>query len=85
MQFKAHVIVMPQREILDPQGKAVEGALIQLSGSNIGNVRVGKKIEFEISSPSIEDARLQVEDVSKKLLANLIIEDFHIELVNIED
>jgi len=81
MQFNARVIVMPQREILDPQGKAVEGSLNQLSDSAIENVRIGKNIEFTIESSSPETARTEVETLSKKLLANLIMEDFHIEIM----
>lgn len=80
MLFNARVIVMPQREILDPQGKAVEGALTQLSDAGIGNVRIGRNIEFTIESSSTETARTEVETLSKKLLANLIMEDFHIEI-----
>lgn len=80
MKFNARVIVMPQREILDPQGKAVEGSLNQLSDSEIGNVRIGKNIEFNIESSSKETAQREVENLSKKLLANMIMEDFHIEI-----
>jgi phosphoribosylformylglycinamidine synthase subunit PurS len=80
MQFSARVIVMPQKEILDPQGKAVEVSLNQLSNSDIGNVRIGKNIEFTIESNSLESATVEVENLSKKLLANLIMEDFHIEI-----
>jgi phosphoribosylformylglycinamidine synthase PurS subunit len=84
MQFKASVVVMPQKEILDPQGKAVEGALNQLVGSAIENVRIGKKIEFVIHADTKEKATAEVEEVSKKLLANLIMEDFHIEIETLE-
>lgn len=80
MQFNARVVVMPQREILDPQGKAVEGSLNQLSDSEIGNVRIGKNIEFTIEASSVDSARAEVQNLSKKLLANMIMEDFHIEI-----
>jgi phosphoribosylformylglycinamidine synthase subunit PurS len=80
MQFKARVVVMPQKEILDPQGKAVEGSLNQLSETEIGNVRIGKNIEFTIESDSHEMALAEVKNLSKKLLANMIMEDFHIEI-----
>jgi phosphoribosylformylglycinamidine synthase PurS subunit len=80
MQFNARVVVMPQKEILDPQGKAVEGSLNQLSETEIGNVRIGKNIEFTIESDSHEMALAEVKNLSKKLLANMIMEDFHIEI-----
>ena len=80
MQFNARVVVMPQKEILDPQGKAVEGSLNQLSETEIGNVRIGKNIEFTIQSDSHEMALAEVKNLSKKLLANMIMEDFHIEI-----
>ena len=80
MQFKVRVVVMPQKEILDPQGKAVEGSLKQLSVADISNVRIGKNIEFTIESDSHELALAEVKNLSKKLLANMIMEDFHIEI-----
>ncbi len=74
---------MPQKEILDPQGKAVEMALNQLSSVKIENVRIGKKIDLTIDASSKEQAISEVELISKKLLANLIMEDFTFELIEI--
>lgn len=81
-EFKAHVFVMPRPEILDPQGKAVESALNQLSSLPVADVRVGKRIEFNIQAPDPETAKKQVQELTEGLLANLIMEDFTIELIN---
>jgi phosphoribosylformylglycinamidine synthase len=70
-----------QKEILDPQGKAVEHALKQIGYSNVENVRIGKRIEFLIQADSEEAANQKVSEASKGLLANLIMEDFQIELL----
>ena len=83
MQFKALIDVMPQKEILDPQGKAVEEALNHLSSQSIKGVRIGKKIEFIIESESQASAVSQVEELSKKLLANLIMEEYRIEVLEV--
>lgn len=80
MQFKVKVNVMPQKEILDPQGKAVEQAMKQLGFSQVENVRIGKRIEFILEATNKESAREKVNEAGKSLLANLIMEDFEIEL-----
>ncbi len=71
---------MPQKEILDPQGKAVEQAMKQLGFSQVENVRIGKRIEFILEATNKESAREKVNEAGKSLLANLIMEDFEIEL-----
>ncbi len=71
---------MPQKEILDPQGKAVEHAMKQLGFSQVVNVRIGKRIEFEIEADNQEAAKEKVAEAGKNLLANMIMEDFEIEL-----
>lgn len=81
MRFKAKIDVMPQKEILDPQGKAVESALNQLSNGVVENVRIGKKIELTIEATDETEARKQIETLSSKLLANLIMEEFTIEII----
>jgi phosphoribosylformylglycinamidine synthase len=82
MNFKAKVTVMPQLEILDPQGKAVEQALHQMGLGTIENVRIGKKIEFNIEADSKTDALEKINSASKSLLANMIMEDFSVEIEN---
>jgi phosphoribosylformylglycinamidine synthase len=84
MQFKARVNVMPQKEILDPQGKAVEQALKQLGLSQVEDVRIGKRIEFNVQANDQDSALAKVTEAGKSLLANLIMEDFEIELIPME-
>lgn len=78
--YKALVSVMPRPEILDPQGKAVENAMNQLSSLRVDEVRIGKRIEFQIEAPDREAAEERVTELAKGLLANLIMEDYRIEL-----
>jgi phosphoribosylformylglycinamidine synthase len=80
MIFKANVTVMPQPEILDPQGKAVEQALHQIGIGSAQNVRIGKRIEFLIEADSEQLALEKVTEASKGLLANVILENFKVEL-----
>lgn len=76
MKFIAQIDVMPQKALLDPQGKAVSGSMKNLGHSNITNVRIGKHIQLEVEAGSEEEARAQVDDVCKKMLANLIMETY---------
>jgi phosphoribosylformylglycinamidine synthase PurS subunit len=70
------VDVMPKREILDPQGKAVLGALPRLGFQGVSEVRQGKRFEIELEGEA-DDARLDdVRRMAETLLANPVIEDF---------
>jgi phosphoribosylformylglycinamidine synthase len=80
MKFIAEIDVMPLKEILDPQGKAVTGSMKNLGLSEIKNVRIGKHITLEISADSEELAREKVDLACKKLLANLIMESYEFTL-----
>lgn len=80
MKFIAEINVMPLKEILDPQGKAVTGSMKNLNLSEISNIRIGKHITLEITSESEETAREKVDLACKKLLANLIMESYDFEL-----
>jgi len=82
MNFKAKVTVMPQMEILDPQGKAVEQALHQIGLGTIADVRIGKRIEFNIEAGSETEAIEKINSAGKSLLANMIMEDFFVEIEN---
>ncbi len=77
MKFLAKVDVMPHKAILDPQGKAVGAGLNNLGIHEVSQVRVGKHIEIEIESNSLEDAKMKVEDACQKLLANPIMESYN--------
>lgn len=73
MQYSAEINVMPLKELLDPQGKAVEHGLHKL-GFQSSNVRIGKHITLKIEANSKEDATRQVEEACKKLLHNPVME-----------
>ena len=76
MKYIAQIDVMPQKEILDPQGKAVKLGLNNLGMATIDNVRIGKHITLEVEADTKELAENQVDTACKKLLANLIMEEY---------
>lgn len=80
MKFIAQITVMPLKEILDPQGKAVTGSMKNLGLEEIHNVRIGKHITLEIESADEATARQRVDEACRKLLANLIMESYSFEL-----
>ena len=84
MKYKAIVSVMPLREILDPQGKAVQQAVRQLGISPIMDVRIGKQIELQIEAADLISAQKAAEEASAKILANPIIEEFRIVVLEVE-
>ncbi len=72
------VDVMLKNEILDPQGKAVHGALPRLGFEGITEVRQGKRFELEVDG-ELTDARLaEIHEIAEKLLSNPVIEDFEV-------
>ncbi|MGN6402886.1 MAG: phosphoribosylformylglycinamidine synthase subunit PurS [Flavisolibacter sp.] len=78
MKFSIQVKVMPLKELLDPQGKAVMTGLTNLGLKNIEDVRIGKNISLQIEANTIEEAKLLAQEASKKLLANPVMEYFEI-------
>jgi phosphoribosylformylglycinamidine synthase subunit PurS len=78
MIFSVQVKVMPLRELLDPQGKAVVGGLQNLGLKNINDVRIGKNISLQIEADSESQAKQIAEEASKKLLANPVMEYFEV-------
>jgi len=80
MKFIAEVNIMPLKEILDPQGKAVTGSMKNLGLIEIQNVRVGKHITLELDAQSEIIARQKVDEACRKLLANLIMESYEFEI-----
>ena len=81
MNFRAEIDVMPLKELLDPQGKAVEHSLEKLKFDDLRDVRVGKHITIKLAASSKEEAQSKVENACKKLLANPIMEGYKFELV----
>ena len=84
MKFKATIKIMPKPELLDPQGKTVGKNLINIGIDSISSVRVGKNIECTLEADSLSKAEEDVETAAKKLLANLIMENYTIELEEIK-
>ncbi|MES2377966.1 MAG: phosphoribosylformylglycinamidine synthase subunit PurS [Bacteroidota bacterium] len=74
--FHAEIDVMPKKEILDPQGKAVTGSMKNLGLAEIQNIRIGKHITLQIEAESEEVANQKVDLACKNLLANLIMESY---------
>lgn len=79
-KFIAEIDVMPLKALLDPQGKAVTGAMKNLNLSEIENVRIGKHITLEISADNEAAAKGKVDEACKKLLANQIMEFYEFKL-----
>ena len=74
----ARVLIRPKEGILDPQGQTVERALPQLGFEGVSDVRIGRLVEFEVDDPD------QIPAMCEKLLANTLIEDYEIEVVEAE-
>jgi phosphoribosylformylglycinamidine synthase PurS subunit len=79
-KFQAEIDVMPKKEILDPQGKAVTGSMKNLGLAEIQNVRIGKHITLELEADSAETAHTKVDTACKNLLANLIMESYSFDI-----
>tara|TARA_Y100001970_G_scaffold271009_1_gene365654 strand:+ start:110 stop:343 length:234 start_codon:yes stop_codon:yes gene_type:complete len=76
--MKIKVIVTLKAGVLDPQGKAIQQTLRSMNFDNVGDVRQGKFFEIEVKESDENRAKLLVDDMCKKLLANLVIEDYKI-------
>ena len=81
MIFQVQIKIMPLKDLLDPQGKAVLGGLHNLGMTGVQDVRVGKHISLQIEAANEAAAREVAENASKKLLANAVMEYFEIEFV----
>ena len=81
MTYTVQIKVMPLKELLDPQGKAVMGGLENLGLSGVEDVRVGKNITLQVNADSPEKAKAIAEEASKKLLSNPVMEYYEV-LVN---
>ena len=76
--MKVKVIVTPKEGVLDPQGKAIQQTLNGMSFSDVKQVRQGKYFDIEVSIEDEKKAKAKIEEMCKKLLANLVIEDYKI-------
>ena len=82
MTYTIQIKVMPLKELLDPQGKAVMSGLQNLGLNNVEDVRIGKNISLQVNADSEEKAKQIAEEASKKLLANPVMEYYEIEASN---
>ena len=76
--MKVSAIITLKKDVLDPQGKVIHQALVGMGFENISEVRQGKYFEIDVNENDPSKAKAVVEDMCKKLLANLVIENFKI-------
>jgi phosphoribosylformylglycinamidine synthase len=81
MTYTVQVKVMPLKELLDPQGKAVMGGLANLGLTAIKDVRIGKHITLQVDAASEAEAQASAEEAAKKLLANQVMEYFEVSVI----
>lgn len=78
--MKAKIHITLKNGVLDPQGKAISGALSHLGFSGIDDVRQGKYIEIDLAETDKEKAKETVDAICKKLLANTVVENYRFDL-----
>ncbi len=76
--MKFSVTVTLKKDVLDPQGKVVKNTLINMGMNSLKSVRQGKHFEIEINDQNLSSAEKKIDEMCKKLLVNLIIEDYKI-------
>ena len=80
MGLKARIFVTPRRDVLDPQGSAVEGALHSLGFAEVGQVRIGRYVELYLDETDPVIATERLDSMCERLIANPVVEDFRFEL-----
>ena len=80
MKYSVHIHILPLRDLLDPQGKAVTGSLHNLGLGELSDVRVGRHITLQVEAGSPEAAKAVAETACQKLLANPVMEYYEIEV-----
>tara|TARA_Y100000590_G_scaffold285257_1_gene321013 strand:+ start:5717 stop:5956 length:240 start_codon:yes stop_codon:yes gene_type:complete len=78
--LKISAIVTLKKDVLDPQGKVVNQTLKNMGYKNISNIRQGKYFEIELNETDIEKAKKIAKEICEKLLTNVVIEDYKIDL-----
>ncbi len=78
MTYTVQIKVMPLKELLDPQGKAVMGGLGNLGLTGVEDVRIGKNITLQVNADSADQAKAIAEEASRKLLSNPVMEYFEV-------
>jgi phosphoribosylformylglycinamidine synthase PurS subunit len=82
MIYTVAINVMPLKDLLDPQGKAVLGGLHNLGLKSIQDVRIGKRITLQVDAANESDAKKVAEEAATKLLANQVMEQFEISIIS---
>jgi phosphoribosylformylglycinamidine synthase len=77
---KARVYVTLKKSVFDPQGKTIHDALVGMGYAGVQDVRQGKFFEVELDATSPDEAKKTVEEISKRVLANPVIESFRVEI-----
>ncbi len=80
--MKFSVTVTLKKDVLDPQGKVVENTLVNMGMNNLKSIRQGKHFEIEVDENDQKNAEKKVDEMCKKLLVNLIIEDYKINKIS---
>ncbi len=80
MKFKSEIKVMPRKELLDPQGKAVALGLKNIGVSDVNDVRIGKHIVVYFESENYKEAEEKIKIACNKLLTNTVVEYFEYEI-----
>ena len=76
--MKFSITVTLKKDVLDPQGKVVQNTLINMGMNNLKSIRQGKHFEIEVNEDDQANAKQKIDEMCKKLLVNLIIEDYKI-------
>ena len=79
--MKVSVIITLKKDVLDPQGKVVQNTLVNMGMSKLKSIRQGKHFEIDVEENDISSAEKKVDEMCKKLLVNLIIEDYKIKKI----
>lgn len=79
--IKARVTVTLKNGVLDPQGKAIEGALDALGFNGVGSVRQGKVFDLQLDTADKAQAETEINAMCEKLLANTVIENYQVEII----
>ena len=79
--MKISVIITLKKDVLDPQGKIVQNTLVNMGISNLKSIRQGKHFEIDINEKELTVAKKKIDEMCRKLLVNLIIEDYKINII----
>lgn len=83
--YLVKVYVTYKESVLDPQGEAVKGAVHRLGYQNVSEIRIGKYFEIKVTDRNKESVAAEIEEVCDKLLANVNMETYRYEIIDMED